>query len=140
MSIVSENKESIKRLSSPLLEFSKVKWGRPLGRGSYGLVNEVFVEQKFALKTIVLKDLCETNDEAELDQALNEAYNEFKIMNKHLTNVVRSYEFNYDEKNKKFSFTMDLMENDLENMVNEKPFSFKEFQEIFIDITKGNLT
>ena len=134
---MSQNTNIIKLGSSSLLEPSKLKWGMPLGRGNYGSVNEVSMEIKMALKIIKLSDFCETNDEKELDQALREAYNEFKIMNKNLSNVVRSYNYHYDERTKQFSFTMDLMKYELGVLIKENPFSFGDFYKIFVDITKG---
>lgn len=131
----------IKENSSQYLEPTKsIDWGRSIGSGMYGTVSEVVVKQKFALKQIELKKLCDSDDEKEIDSALLEVHEAFTVMNKNLRNVVRTYQYYYDERMKNYSYTMDILEMDLFNYIVAKKLKTEaEYLPIFDDIVSGRL-
>ena len=116
---------------------ANIKLGNFLGHGNFGAVHEL--DGKLALKQINIKNLMDcSDDEEELLENLSGAFSEFQTMSKNLPNVVRSYKFHFDEEKKIFSFTMDLMEKDLENLISEKKgIPFEEFFKLFEDIVSG---
>ena len=111
-----------------------------LGKGAIGVVNLVVNQEYFAYKQIDLMiDLDEAkNAEEDLNIKCSNALFEFELMKKNYPNVVRSHQYNYDEKKKIFSFTMDYMKNgDLSKFSEKEQISFKCYKEIFKDIVTG---
>ena len=138
----SENDEEIHSIiknSSPSLCEGSIRKLESLGYGSFGVVNHMVSEQSFALKQIDFKRQLESLDDKEaLYDLLRSAFFEFQIMKKNLPNVVRSYQYNFDQKEKVFSFTMDIMKGkDLSTLIKERCLSFEEYFKLFKDILTG---
>jgi serine/threonine protein kinase len=128
---------SIKAKSSPYLE-GTIERCKLLGNGSFGVVHEVVVKDRFALKEINIKSLMDNlDDDKELAENLSSSFSEFLIMNKNLKNVVGSHQCYYDEDSKIFSFTMDLMKGDLHSLIKSGSIPFEKFYKIFQDIATG---
>lgn len=128
----------IKANSSPVLSAENLEIGKFLGKGSFGVVNQIALKQQFALKQISIKALLNNSkDEDELYDHLSSAYFEFEIMKKNINHVVRSYQCNYDEKEKMFSFTMDLMSGDLRSLIQDGNLPFKDYYKMFQNIVTG---
>ena len=116
---------------------ANIELGKHLGSGSFGSVYKI--DEKLAVKQINIKKLMDCcDDEEELYENLSCAFSEFQTMSKNLPNIVSSYRFHFDMEKKIFSFTMDLMEKDLETLINEKKgISFEQFYKLFEDIVSG---
>lgn len=131
--------DKIKENSSPLLSEENLEKGKYLGHGAFGIVQEIFLKQKFALKQINIKKLLNNlKDEKALYENLSCAFFEFETMKKNINHVVRSHKCHYDEKNMIFSFTMDFMSGgDLGNLIKQGSLSFKEYYQLFQNIVTG---
>lgn len=110
-----------------------------IGSGSFGEVIRIKSEKVLALKSINLKMLADT--EQEIAEELSSAYTEYKILKKKLQNVVTSYDYYYDDREKIFSFSMDYIQGkSLAKYMEQKPqgMNIQEFFSIFKDIVTGN--
>ena len=115
--------------------------GKYLGKGSLGVVNQLSTEQIFALKQINIKDLLyNPKDEEEEYLLLSCCYFEFEYMKKNINNVIRSYNCDYDEKEKVFTFTMDFFSGgDLGTVIEKESLTFEKYYKIFQNIVTGKL-
>jgi serine/threonine protein kinase len=102
-----------------------------LGGGAFGTVYKIRIKEdskEYALKNVDLKQ------PGDLDLAKKE-YNLLRIG---IPNVVKSFGSFYNEENKKFIFSTELMERNLENFILDKgPLPFKKFIPIFMNIITG---
>ena len=116
---------------------AKLKLGEHLGSGNFGSVYKI--DEKLAVKQINIRRLMDnTDDEEELYEILSCAFSEFQTMSKNLPNIVSSYRCHFDKGKKIFSFTMDLMEKDLETLISEKKgIPPEQFYKLFEDIVSG---
>ena len=116
---------------------ANLKLGDHLGSGSFGSVYKI--DEKLAVKQINIKKLMDcSDDEEELYENLSCAFSEFQTMSKNLPNIVSSYRCHFDKGKKIFSFTMDLMEKDLETLISDKKgIPFEQFYNLFEDIVSG---
>jgi hypothetical protein len=133
--------KTILKNSSPSLSQKNIEWKGNLGKGNFGVVQEIVSKKSFALKQIDLKNLVDKlSDEEELCEELSNAFSEFQIMRKNHPNVVRSYQYHFDNEKLIFSFTMDLMIEDLGKLIQKRIIPFKEFYPLFQDIVTGKNT
>lgn len=133
--------QKIKEGSSPYLDpnppSTQIEWKQPISSGMHGPVVEVVVKQTFALKQIELAKMCDSIDEEDLENALFEVHEAFLMMKKNLRNVARTYQYFYDEKRKKYLFTMEIFENNLCKYAYENSLLEKDFIPIFENIVEG---
>ncbi len=135
---------SIFGMSSPLLKSKDFQMIKNLGGGAYGIVSQISAKHDFALKEINLRDIL-SGDTEEDEIELDKVKGEYLIMKKNLKNVVKSVGSAYDEKGKKFYFTMELMDQDLDRFISfhydelKSPLTFVQFQPILFDIVTGLL-
>lgn len=109
-----------------------------IGIGNFGVVQKVYLKKPYALKTVDLNDIADT--EEELAQELQSVYSEYEKLRNDLPNVVRSYDYFYDDQKKTFSFSMDYIDGiSLNNFMDKrtKSLPFEEFIPIFKDIVTG---
>ena len=109
-----------------------------LGSGTFGTVLKIEYQKKvLAMKTISLK---EVDDEEDYHQKVLASHSEYELLKAGHPNVVRSYEYFLDEKKKEYSFTMDLMSQDLETFIEKKKgkLPFQKVYEIFQDVLTGD--
>ena len=128
--------------SSPSLSEGNIEPGIVLGSGTFGVVQQIKSKETFALKKIDLRKLVEDmDDEEELHEKLSCAFLEFQIMKKNIPNVVRSYQYHFDDKENVFSFSMDLMKGkDLGTLIQTKSIPFEDFYKLFQDMVTGKKT
>ena len=107
--------------------------------GAFGIVQQIISKENFALKQINLNKLVnDPADNNELYEELSSAFSEYQVMKKNHPNVVRSYQYHFDDKENVFSFTMDLMKGkDLATLILTKSIPFGEFYKLFQDIVTG---
>lgn len=109
---------------------------REIGRGSSGQIFEIEIPQRLARKEFIY------NNEEELELYVNE-YNISRLLrSKKFPHVVECYDFWHDPILRKFSFSMDLKETNLENfIITNFPdgMAFEQFTPIFQDIVTGIL-
>ena len=129
-------------MTSPLLKSKDFQMIKNLGGGANGIVSHISVKHDFALKEINLREIL-SGDKEEDEFELEKVKAEYLILKKNLKNVVRSIGSNFDEKGKKFYFTMELMDQDLDRFISyhydelKSPLKFQTFQPIFLDILTG---
>lgn len=138
MKAIDSQISEIKSQTSPHLD-GKRETVNFLGNGAFGVVNEIITKDAFACKVIDLKKfMADLDNRQELCDQLSCAFSEFQIMKKNLHNVVRSYQCHFDENNKLFSYTMDLMKGgDLGTLIKKKSLPFNEYYKLFQDILTG---
>ena len=110
-----------------------------MGKGTYGIVQQIVSKENFALKQVNLNELVkDPADKNELYEELSGAFSEYQVMKKYHPNVVRSYQYHFDDKENVISFTMDLMKGkDLASLILTKSIPFGEFYKLFQDIVTG---
>ena len=125
--------------SSPSLSDQNIERGKILGKGKFGVVQQIVSKETFALKQIDLKPLIDNIDkEEELCEELTSAFSEFQIMKRNYPNVVRSYQCHFDKEENVFSFTMDLMKGkDLGSRIQKNIIPFEKFYQFFQNIVTG---
>jgi serine/threonine protein kinase len=111
-----------------------------LGDGAFSVVHQIGSRETFALKPINIKKLSENlQDEKEINEKLSCFYDEYKIMKKNISHVVRSYRCHYDEREMVFSYIMDfILGGDLRNLISQERVSFEKYYGLFQDIVTGN--
>ncbi len=110
-----------------------------VGEGDYGTILKIRIKEddkEYALKQIDFKKI--TDDELK-ESARIKAEQEFKLLQKGIPNVLKSFGSYYDCEKEVFMFTTELMTTDLETFIVEKkrPLTMEEFIPIFKDIIQG---
>ncbi len=77
---------------------------------AYGVTGQVQIK---ANRTFAIKKIKFDRPNTDVERERKLVYKEFKLMNKNLSNVVRSYDFLYEKNPMCISYTMDLMEKNL---------------------------
>ena len=82
--------EKIEENTCPLLSEKNLEKGKYLGNGAFGIVQEIFLKQTFALKQIDMKkQLNNLKDEKALYENLSCAFFEFETMKKNKNRKMR---------------------------------------------------
>ncbi len=104
----------------------------PLGGGAFGTVYKIRIKEdskEYALKNVDLKR------PGDLDDALME----YKLLQKGIPNIVKSFG-SFHEENKKFIFSTELMEGTLQDYIRDQgPLPFQKFIPIFTNIITGRI-
>ncbi len=125
-------------MSSPQLKSEKnYKIEKCLDSAALGAVHKISImEDKriYALKQFNLRRLSEIYRTI----VLNDARKEYYLHRSSLPNVLRSFGSHYDEEEKVFKFTTELLEHNLAAYVNSKGYLiFNEFIPVFRDVVTG---